>query len=81
MALVTPLHWQIKDDKFIRPFRFNGYAETIEFVNKVAAIADEMGTTTPICWWAIIPWSVLYGVIVREESPRNVWSSVSGLTG
>jgi len=41
-SINTPLHWHLKDGKFIRPFRFNDYAKTIEFVNKVAAIADEM---------------------------------------
>lgn len=42
MALATPLYWQLKDGKFVRLFRFDSYAKAIEFVNVVAAIADEM---------------------------------------
>jgi 4a-hydroxytetrahydrobiopterin dehydratase len=42
MSIPLPLHWHLKDGKFTRAFQFNSYAKTIEFVNVVAAIADEM---------------------------------------
>ena len=42
MSIPAPLHWQLKEGKFVRLFRFESYAKTIEFVNIVAAIAEEM---------------------------------------
>jgi 4a-hydroxytetrahydrobiopterin dehydratase len=42
MSIPLPLHWHLKDDKFTRAFQFDSYAKTIEFVNVVAAIAEEM---------------------------------------
>jgi 4a-hydroxytetrahydrobiopterin dehydratase len=42
MSILTPLHWELKEGRFTRAFRFESYAKTIEFVNKVAAIAENM---------------------------------------
>jgi 4a-hydroxytetrahydrobiopterin dehydratase len=42
MSIPAPLHWHLKDGKFVRTFQFDSYAKTIEFVNVVAAIAEEM---------------------------------------
>lgn len=42
MSRPAPLHWQLKEGKFVRTFRFDTYAKTIDFVNTVAAIAEEM---------------------------------------
>ena len=42
MSIPAPLHWQLKEGKFVRQFRFDSYAKAIEFVNLVAAIAEEL---------------------------------------
>jgi len=42
MSIPAPLHWQLKEGKFVRQFQFGNYSKTIEFVNKVASVAETL---------------------------------------
>jgi 4a-hydroxytetrahydrobiopterin dehydratase len=73
MTLTTPANWQFHDNKLIREYKFLDYKTALEFVNKVADIAENM-THHPDIYlsWAKVIISITTHDSGNQVTPKDI---------